>query len=114
MNWCDASKRSIPSRRRSAFVQQSLEQALPPDRGNDEASHLSLDGKPENVPGVLVASWSLLIRGILATLRQKSHLSTCPNLAGHLCHDLPFPDRLTTDSALTIFPPLGRRYLSVS
>jgi hypothetical protein len=29
-------KRSIPSRRRSAFVQQLLEQALPPDRGDDD------------------------------------------------------------------------------
>jgi hypothetical protein len=26
----------------------------------------------------------LLIRGILAALRQKLHLSTCPNLASHL------------------------------
>ena len=29
-------KRSIPSRRRSAFVQQLLEQALPPDQGDDD------------------------------------------------------------------------------
>jgi hypothetical protein len=34
--------------------------------------------------GGLVSSWSFLIRGILAALRQKFHLSTCPNLAGHL------------------------------
>jgi hypothetical protein len=34
---------------------------------------------------VLVSSSSLLIRGILAALRQKFHLSTCPNLASHLC-----------------------------
>jgi hypothetical protein len=33
---------------------------------------------------VLVSSSSLLIRGILAALRQKFHLSTCPNLASHL------------------------------
>jgi len=36
------------------------------------------------VSGVLVSSWSLLIRGILAALRQNFHLSTCPILAGHL------------------------------
>jgi hypothetical protein len=29
-------KRSVPSRRRSAFVQQLLEQALPPDQGDDD------------------------------------------------------------------------------
>src|SRR5271166_5940589 len=39
---------------------------------------------PVRGSGVLVLSWSLLIRGILAALRQKFHLSTCPNLAGHL------------------------------
>jgi creatinine amidohydrolase/Fe(II)-dependent formamide hydrolase-like protein len=27
----------------------------------------------------------LLIRGILAALRQKFHLPACPNFAGHLC-----------------------------
>jgi len=39
---------------------------------------------PVHVSGVLVSSWSLLIRGILAALRQKLHLSACPNLASHL------------------------------
>jgi hypothetical protein len=34
--------------------------------------------------GVLVSSWYLLLRGILAALRQKFHLSTCPNFPGHL------------------------------
>jgi hypothetical protein len=29
-------KRSVPSRRRSAFVQQLLEQALPPAQGDDD------------------------------------------------------------------------------
>jgi hypothetical protein len=38
---------------------------------------------------VLVSSWSLLIRGILAALRQKFHLSTCPNLASHLSYPDP-------------------------
>jgi Domain of unknown function (DUF4214) len=33
---------------------------------------------------VLVASLSLLIGGILAALRQVFHLSSCPNLPGHL------------------------------
>jgi hypothetical protein len=33
---------------------------------------------------VLVWSSSLLIRGILAALRQNFHLSTRPNLADHL------------------------------
>ncbi|WP_375488959.1 hypothetical protein, partial [uncultured Mycobacterium sp.] len=28
----------------------------------------------------------LLIRGILAALRQKIHLATCPNSPGHLSH----------------------------
>jgi hypothetical protein len=35
-------------------------------------------------PGVLVSSWFLLLRGIFAALRQKIHLSTCPNFPGHL------------------------------
>src|SRR3954467_4527921 len=39
---------------------------------------------PVRGSGGLVSSWSLLIRGILAALRQKLHLSTCPNLASHL------------------------------
>jgi hypothetical protein len=39
---------------------------------------------PVHGSGVLVSSWSLLIRGILAALRQKLHLSTCPNLPSHL------------------------------
>jgi len=29
----------------------------------------------------------LLIRGILAALRQKIHLTTCPNSPGHLWFD---------------------------
>jgi len=36
---------------------------------------------------------SLLIRGTLAALRQKFHLSTCPNLAGHLYTDDEFTHR---------------------
>jgi hypothetical protein len=32
----------------------------------------------------VVLPWSLLIRGILAALRQIFHLSACPNLPGHL------------------------------
>src|SRR3954447_20678693 len=39
---------------------------------------------PVRGSGGLVSSWSLLIRGILAALRQKLHLSTCPNLASQL------------------------------
>jgi hypothetical protein len=39
---------------------------------------------PVRGSGGLVSSWSLLIRGILAALRQKLHLTTCPNFAGHL------------------------------
>ncbi len=34
--------------------------------------------------GVLVSSWHLTIRGILAASRQKFYLSTCPDLASHL------------------------------
>jgi hypothetical protein len=30
----------------------------------------------------------LLIRGILAALRQKFHLSDCPNLVGHLTGEM--------------------------
>jgi hypothetical protein len=37
----------------------------------------------------------LLIRGILAALRQKFHLSACPNLAGHLYPQTYFADLLT-------------------
>src|SRR5271165_4135031 len=40
---------------------------------------------PERGSGGLVWSLSLLFRGILAALRQKLHLSTCPNLASQLC-----------------------------
>jgi hypothetical protein len=36
---------------------------------------------------------SLLIRGTLAALRQKFHLSTCPNLAGHLSRYPHQPER---------------------
>jgi len=36
------------------------------------------------VSDVLVLPLSLLIRGILAALRQIFHLSACPNLPGHL------------------------------
>src|ERR1700704_6618789 len=39
---------------------------------------------PARGSGGLVSSCSLLINGILAALRQKFHLSTCPNFAGHL------------------------------
>src|SRR3954470_8653892 len=39
---------------------------------------------PVRGSGGLVSSWSLLIPGILAALRQKLHLATCPNLASHL------------------------------
>jgi hypothetical protein len=34
---------------------------------------------------VFASSFSLLIRGIIAALRQGFHLTTCPNLASHLC-----------------------------
>jgi len=34
--------------------------------------------------GLVLPCYSLLIRGIIAALRQKFHLSTCPNLPGHL------------------------------
>src|SRR5690349_9837371 len=34
--------------------------------------------------GVSVSSCALLIRGILAAVRQKIHLSRCPNLPNHL------------------------------
>jgi hypothetical protein len=34
-------KRSVPSRRRSAFVQQLLEQALPPVQGDDDPLYLA-------------------------------------------------------------------------
>jgi len=33
---------------------------------------------------VYALSFLLLIRGILAALRQKIHLTTCPNSPGHL------------------------------
>jgi hypothetical protein len=45
------------------------------DRGQ---RHLGLESWSMG-PGVLVSSWSLLIRGILAALGQNFHLSTCPN-----------------------------------
>jgi len=40
----------------------------------------------------------LLIRGILAALRQKIHLTTCPNSPGHLSPGGPFriPSTTTT------------------
>ncbi len=34
-------KRSVPSRRRSAFVRQLLEQALPPESGDDDPLYLA-------------------------------------------------------------------------
>ena len=45
--------------------------------------HLALEGRRRS--GVLVLSCLLLIRGTLAALRQKLHLSHCPNVASHLC-----------------------------
>jgi hypothetical protein len=33
---------------------------------------------------VLASSFSLLIRGTFAAVRQKSHLSACPNFPNHL------------------------------
>jgi len=51
----------------------------------------------------------LLIRGILAALRQTIHLTTCPNSPGHLSHlrlDAPEPP-LNCCSAATRCEKLG-------
>src|SRR4051812_28325825 len=66
---------------------------------------------PVRGSGGLVSSWSLLIRGILAALRQKLHLSTCPNLASHLSewvlrHMTPHPIA-TYDTPLRLDHPIG-------
>jgi hypothetical protein len=66
-------------------------EAIPPTFGNQQdrfpriGLHLLVKGGKSASPGLWVAAaGSLLIRGILAALRQKLHLSTCPNLASHL------------------------------
>jgi hypothetical protein len=47
--------------------------------------------RPDRASGVLALRLSLLIRGILAALRQIFHLSACPNLPGHLSRPEPRP-----------------------
>jgi hypothetical protein len=69
---------------------------------------------PVRGSGGLVSSWSLLISGILAALRQKLHLSTCPNFASHLLLSIegrlgcPPPPHGLWESQRDIFPRLYR------
>jgi putative hemolysin len=58
------------------------------------------------VSDVLVLPLSLLIRGILAALRQIFHLSACPNLPGHLC----VPPNADTAAARRAMTRLALRY----
>jgi hypothetical protein len=39
---------------------------------------------PVNESGGNVSSWSILLRGIFAAVRQEIHLSPCPNFPGRL------------------------------
>jgi hypothetical protein len=64
----------------AVVVCSSLSGSNHPDAAQTQRRSLS----PHPEDGVFASSCLLLIRGILAALRQKFHLSGCPNLAGRL------------------------------
>ena len=55
-------KRRVPARKRSAFVQQLLEQALPPDEGEDDPLYrAALDVERDEQLAAEMAEWDAAV-----------------------------------------------------
>ena len=60
-------KRRVPARKRSAFVQQLLEQALPPDEGEDDPLYrAALDVERDERLAAEMAEWDAAVGDGLA------------------------------------------------